>query len=341
LGWEPVTARLGTLVKGTQVPNARVRIEASLDTLAVMRAFLVCGCGFGSFRHIFPAFARESLHIGRWHHAHDDWAEMLAEGGIVGGVLAGLCLVMFVHVLRTRFPDARTHPRRFVLGCLIGVIGVWVHSLGDYSLHKTGNAVLFAAIAGLCLAAVHMRPRPTREDEDAQGAGMPEEVEPGPGVVRQVVICLFLVGVTGMMVAGAICLRGELAFKRFEYGERLVARLNGPGELEEAVRVAAGEAETMLTHTRCNPDELREIASAYLRWGLDRRLSVDTRLRLSDETVRYAVLAVRAAPTDYLAWLTLGRGLALTGKWDEAEMCRARAETLIPHGPKPALFAAE
>jgi len=42
----------------------------------------------------------------------------------------------------------RVEPRRFVLGSLIAVIALALHSLVDYGLHKPANAFLFALIGG-------------------------------------------------------------------------------------------------------------------------------------------------------------------------------------------------
>ena len=78
LGWQPVWKRLGTFARISEDTPATYRITATEDTLRVFRACPVVGCGFGSFQYVFPIFQSSDIQIGRWTHAHNDYAQLFA-----------------------------------------------------------------------------------------------------------------------------------------------------------------------------------------------------------------------------------------------------------------------
>jgi O-antigen ligase len=94
------------------------------------------GFGLGAFQDAYPPFA--TFDVGRIvNHAHNDWAEWGAEGGIV---LPLLLLVPWIAAARSRHVWA------------LGAVVVLVHSLFDYPMQRAGMAVwvwlvLAAAIA--------------------------------------------------------------------------------------------------------------------------------------------------------------------------------------------------
>jgi len=215
LGWRPVVKELGTLAKIDPVSNSRA--EATLATLRMFGASPLFGSGFGSFQHVFPKFQSPGIQFGRWLAPHNDYAQLLAEGGIVGGLLAVLAGVLFVRTVWSRFPKAKRRTelstpsgdgsgpgatgrgettgkapsasRRqfFVIGVAVGLVAIALHSLVDYSLHKPANALLLATLCGMCIAAVHARterkkrdPRRRRNHDPKKTAKKPA----GPVVVQ-------------------------------------------------------------------------------------------------------------------------------------------------------------
>ena len=155
LGWQPVVKELGTLADID--PAGDSRTEATLATLRLFRTSPVLGCGFGSFQHVFPHFQSPTLQFGRWLHAHNDYAQLLAEGGIVGAILAGLVTVTFVGGIGRRLSNASSEGRLFVGGLAVGFVAVALHSFVDYGLHKPANPFLLAALCGMSIAAMHIR----------------------------------------------------------------------------------------------------------------------------------------------------------------------------------------
>jgi O-antigen ligase len=157
LGWQPVVERLGTLGKIAKDPMADSRSVATRDTLRIFAASPAFGCSFGSFQYVFPKFQSPRIQFGRWLHAHNDWAQLLAEGGIVGAVLTLIAVGLFVRSLGKQLPRATNGGRLLLGGLIVGLVAVALHSFVDYGLHKPANAFLLATVCGMALAAVHVR----------------------------------------------------------------------------------------------------------------------------------------------------------------------------------------
>ncbi|MHC4789209.1 MAG: O-antigen ligase family protein [Planctomycetota bacterium] len=157
LGWRPVVQRLGTLAEVAQRPLGTARLTASVDALRVFGAWPLFGCGFGSFQHVFPIFQSPSIQFGRWLHAHNDYAQVLAEGGLIGALLVVLAAYLFADLVVGRFRRAPATGRLMTAGMSVGLLAIGLHSLFDYGLHKPANALLLATVCGLSVAAVHLR----------------------------------------------------------------------------------------------------------------------------------------------------------------------------------------
>ncbi|MDA0323399.1 MAG: O-antigen ligase family protein [Verrucomicrobia bacterium] len=168
LGWEPLMARVGTLGNVILDPFSDSRYHATRDTLKLFGAYPLFGCGFGCFQYAFPPFQGSDIQFGRFLHAHNDWVQVLAEGGIIGfGLVVSLVWLWGATICRG-FWSTTDAGRRFLVGGLFGIAATAAHSFLDYSLHKPANGLLLAMVCGLMTAAVHFRPRatPAGHEED-------------------------------------------------------------------------------------------------------------------------------------------------------------------------------
>ena len=161
LGWEPVVKELGSLSEISVAGDHRT--ETALATLRMFGTAPLFGYGFGSFQHVFPAFQGPNIQIGRWLHAHNEYVQLGAEGGVVGVALAALLVIAFVRTVQKGFRRTIRVSRLFVGGAAVGIAAIAVHSLVDYSLHKPANAFLLAMLCGMCIAAVQMRGKARKE----------------------------------------------------------------------------------------------------------------------------------------------------------------------------------
>jgi hypothetical protein len=342
LGWRPVVERLSTLAVVARDPLTDWRAMAASDTLVLLGLSPIMGCGFGSFQYVFPTVARPELHFGRWMHTHNDWIEWLAEGGVVGGLLVCLAVWLFLREVWRRLPDLPADRQRFVQGCLVGMAAVAIHSVVDFGLRKPANGLLFAVLAGLVVAALR---RPSANPA-RPGVVLPEQIaapveEPAvPGCRTRLRLAAFvaLVGVVVAWSGGLTCFQNALAFERFERLERVYRKSDEPAMLEAIVASARADAKMCTGLGRQSPELLIEVVAAHFRWASDKRLSPMTRRLLENDALSMASIPVRAAPTDFSAWLWLARGSAMVGQWTAVDRCMERAAELRPRGRPPRLI---
>jgi len=128
----------GYIWKRFQEPDPyEMRRQLLRSSLAMIRERPWTGFGLGTWPAVYPAYA--SFDNGKFiNHAHNDWAEWTAEGGIPF-LLCLLAVAGFAARHAVRFPWA------------LGISFVFLHSLVDYPMQKPALAALvFALMAALC-----------------------------------------------------------------------------------------------------------------------------------------------------------------------------------------------
>jgi O-antigen ligase len=117
-------------------------------TLQIIRAHPLLGTGLGAFGVVYTRFDSRSG-LFRLEQAHNDYLQVLSDGGIIGAALA----LAFVGLLFYRgFVRAKSRDdfrRGVALASLGGCFAVLVHSFFDFTLHTTSNALLFLVLAAL------------------------------------------------------------------------------------------------------------------------------------------------------------------------------------------------
>jgi hypothetical protein len=141
---------------------ASVRGLLASTTLDGAKAFWPWGAGWGSYAAVYPRF--QPLGFGGVaHDAHQDYAQMLFEGGIFAVVLAAafLWLAGSRAILLTKAAIRARGLSQAKLGsaiCGLGLLGFLLHSLVEFNMHIPANAMLAALLAG-----VYLRPLGTRD----------------------------------------------------------------------------------------------------------------------------------------------------------------------------------
>jgi O-antigen ligase len=117
-------------------------------TLDIIKNHPIIGTGLGAFGVVYTGYdSRNGLY--RLEQAHNDYLQVLSDGGIVGALLG---LFFIVNLFRMGFArrDSRDEFRRGVAtGAMAGCFAVLVHSFFDFTLHTPANALLFLVIAAL------------------------------------------------------------------------------------------------------------------------------------------------------------------------------------------------
>ncbi len=106
------------------------------------------GTGLGSFGVVYTGYdSRNGAY--RLEQAHNDYLQVLSDGGVVGALL-GLFFVVALFRWGFMRRESRDDFRRGVAtGALAGCFAVLVHSFFDFTLHTTSNALLFLVLAAL------------------------------------------------------------------------------------------------------------------------------------------------------------------------------------------------
>lgn len=171
-----VSQRMATVIslENSKEALAADRLSAARDSLHMLKDHPLLGVGLGGFRVTFPRY--QSLPFDSyWEYAHNDYAQVLAETGITGGilVLAALCL-FFADLRKGLLRRIQTRRAPLQLGAALGCCGILIHSFLDFNLHVPANAIWFAVCAAI--ATLPDQP-PRREGSFARYERVPEVLE--------------------------------------------------------------------------------------------------------------------------------------------------------------------
>jgi O-antigen ligase len=166
LGGEEALSRLVGSVNTDDPTTGRAHFWGV--TIDIIKNHPVIGTGLGAFGVVYTGYdSRNGLY--RLEQAHNDYLQVLSDGGIVGAVLG---LVFLVALFRMGFArrESRDDFRRGVAtGALAGCFAVLVHSFFDFTLHTTANTLLFLVLAALAtmngrVEEVHSRRKKKRRE---------------------------------------------------------------------------------------------------------------------------------------------------------------------------------
>jgi hypothetical protein len=125
------------------------RVVATRVAGQMLASSPVLGTGLDTFGELQPQYLGSVFHL---YYAHNDYMQLLAETGLVGGCLAaGLAAVLIARGRRFR-RQARVPDRLLDAGPWASLAALALHSAFDWNLHVPANAYLAAVIAGLALS---------------------------------------------------------------------------------------------------------------------------------------------------------------------------------------------
>jgi O-antigen ligase len=119
------------------------------NTLGIARDFPLFGSGLGTFDAVYPAYELRNLDR-HYSHAHNDYLEYLAEIGFIGMLLL-MGGILFLLYTTFRVWRERKNPevKGLVMGGIVAVICMLIHSIADFNLHIPANMLLFTAVLTL------------------------------------------------------------------------------------------------------------------------------------------------------------------------------------------------
>jgi hypothetical protein len=145
--------RILSLAGITADQSGAFRLGIWRDTLRVAGWSPLVGQGLGVYEDALPRFKTVAGEL-RIQHAENDYLELLAEEGGLGLALALLAVALGLTrtVAGLRRQDDRLL-RGLGLGATAGIVALLVHSAFDFNLRIPSNALLFAFLAALSMAA--------------------------------------------------------------------------------------------------------------------------------------------------------------------------------------------
>jgi O-antigen ligase len=120
------------------------------ETWPMARDFPLTGIGVGAFERGMSLYQR-STRLLFFNHAHNEYLQVIVEGGVLMAVPAAVALVAATVALRSRLHRDRTPMFWIRAGAASAMIAAAVQSIWDTGLRMPANAALFAIAAAIAL----------------------------------------------------------------------------------------------------------------------------------------------------------------------------------------------
>ena len=155
-GWKPVVAEFDAgFSEAGEIQESRLDVWA--DSFGMIRDFPFTGSGFGTYKDTYPSYKTLQTDL-IYDHAHNEYIELLTDGGIIGFGLAAWFVVV---VLRQgwRMVLARKDNYAVTLGAgtFVGLCAVLIHCFFDFVLHNVAIGIYFFMLCGLMTAVLNTR----------------------------------------------------------------------------------------------------------------------------------------------------------------------------------------
>jgi O-antigen ligase len=128
------------------------RLSMTKGALHIFLDHPVSGSGLGTTVAVYPGY--ETFYDGKLvDHVHDDYAETLAETGLLGGACGlAFLILLFRNASRNLLAEQGYFSQAMHAGATAAMIGMLLHSFVDFNLHILSNALLFLVQAFLATA---------------------------------------------------------------------------------------------------------------------------------------------------------------------------------------------
>lgn len=114
--------------------------------LRMVADFPSFGVGLGAFRFAFPAYQQPAM-MGFVEHAHNDWLQLLIEGGAAGLVVVAAGLALLTRHAALAWMHAPSPEVRWMCAGVIAAAAAFgLHGLVDFSFQIPANAVVVLAL---------------------------------------------------------------------------------------------------------------------------------------------------------------------------------------------------
>ena len=118
------------------------------DTVSMIKANPAIGVGLGAYQTAYSIYSRSdgSLLVG---YAHNDYLQILADGGIIGAAIALWFIVAIFRAVGRGLRQEDPLIAGVALGSGAAIFSILVHSVIDFNLQLPSNALLFLVLAAV------------------------------------------------------------------------------------------------------------------------------------------------------------------------------------------------
>ncbi|HWQ33276.1 MAG TPA: O-antigen ligase family protein [Blastocatellia bacterium] len=150
---EPVIQRVtrGQMLSAEAAPQTETFFSSRgwiwKDTLKMIRANPVSGVGLGAYATAYPIYSgSDELNVSQ---AHNDYLQVLADGGFIGGAIAVWFLIAVFQAIRRSCRARDPLLAGLALGCSTAIVGLLIHSLFDFNLQLPSTSLLFLIMTAI------------------------------------------------------------------------------------------------------------------------------------------------------------------------------------------------
>ena len=156
IGGDPLVSNIESAASELQATPSELREGSRRRDIwraswRMFKANQIAGAGLGGYWAAVPQYHDASGRITP-QQAHNDYLELLASGGLIGAAIGIWFLILLIQRLRLAIRARDSLYRSGAYGVTIAVVGVAVHSLFDFGLHITINALIFFSLLAIVAA---------------------------------------------------------------------------------------------------------------------------------------------------------------------------------------------
>lgn len=163
VGGESSLTRIAETAASKDVTTNRTHIWGI--TGKVIAANLPFGAGLGAFGQAYTPFD-DYAGLERVEQAHNDYLQVLADAGLIGGVIGLAFLFLLFRTGRRSIRTNNNFRSGVAVGAAGGIFAILVHSLFDFVLHTSAISILFLLLMALMAAAGREYDDDVQDDDD-------------------------------------------------------------------------------------------------------------------------------------------------------------------------------
>jgi O-antigen ligase len=152
------TSAVATRIQDTFTRTSGGRVVIWKATVPIIRAFWLTGAGAGAYERAMMVY-QPAPHETYFNHAHNEYLQFLAEGGLWLAIPGAIALVAGVLCIRRRLAMDRSAIYWVRAGAASGLVAAAVQSIWETGLRRPANTLLFAVLAAI---AMHQASEPAR-----------------------------------------------------------------------------------------------------------------------------------------------------------------------------------